>query len=272
MAFRARARHGARMLLPIADPWYGIERLDERTFCLTEPHVHPIFSANIFLVLGRDADLVIDSGMGVAPLRPVIEGIRANSEKPLWLFTTHAHVDHIGGAHEFDVRFVHPLEAEELAAPPDYSLASDAIPERIVETFVRAGYAPLWPRLIDAVPCEGYDPDAYNIKPAPATKLLTGGDIVDLGDWSADVLHLPGHSPGQIGLWQQESGILFGADAIYDGPLLYDGPGMDVLDYADTLRKLRDLPIRLIYGGHDPAFGRIRFDEIVTTYLEAWSA
>jgi len=258
------------MSYPIAAPWYGLTSLDDRTWCLTEPHVHPIFSANIFVVLGRDADLVIDSGMGIAPLRPVIDGIRPDPARPLILFTTHAHVDHIGAAHEFDTRLAHPLEADEMANPAPYTLDSADIPERFRTLFLDAGYDPLWPMLIDALPREGYDPAAYRLHGAAPTSLVEDGDIVDLGDWRAEVLHLPGHAPGQIGLWHGDSGTLFGADAIYDGPLIYDGPGMSVKDYAATLRRIRDLPVKRVHGGHDPAFGLERRDEIVAHYLALW--
>jgi glyoxylase-like metal-dependent hydrolase (beta-lactamase superfamily II) len=118
------------MILPVASQWYSVESVDDRIFCLTEPHVHPIFSANIFLVLGRDADLVIDSGMGIAPLRPVIDALRPDPARPLILFTTHTHVDHIGAAHEFETRLVHPLEAAELADPEPYSLMVWTAPPR----------------------------------------------------------------------------------------------------------------------------------------------
>ncbi|MEQ9039722.1 MAG: MBL fold metallo-hydrolase [Silicimonas sp.] len=260
------------MNLPVASEWYGLESVDDRTWCLTEPHVHPIFSANIFLVLGREADLVIDSGMGIAPLRPVIDGIRPDRAKPLILFTTHAHVDHIGAAHEFETRLVHPLETEGLAHPAPYTLDSQDIPERLRALFLDAGYPPLWPLLIDAVPHADYDPRQYHLTGAAPTRLVEDGDWVDLGGWRAEVIHLPGHSPGQIGLWHAGSGTLFGADAIYDGPLIYDGPGMSVDDYARTLERIAALPIRRVYGGHDPAFGPQRCREIVKRYLSLWQA
>ena len=65
---------------------------------------------------------------------------------------------------------------------------------------------------------------------------------------------------------------VFGADAIYDGPLIYDGAGMSVADYAASLKRLRDLPVRVVHGGHDPAFGRDRLIEIVDEYLARWDA
>ena len=42
------------MELPTAADWYRAERLDDRITVITEPHVHPIYSANMHLVLGRD--------------------------------------------------------------------------------------------------------------------------------------------------------------------------------------------------------------------------
>ena len=259
------------MKYPVAQPWYGTERIDSRIWCLTEPHVHPIFSANIFLVLGSEADLIIDSGMGVAPLRPAVDALRPEPGKPLILLTTHTHVDHIGAAHEFATRLVHPAEAEEMAAPAPYSLDSGDIPDRLRQMFLAAGYPPLWPLLIDALPAPDYDPASYVLKAAPATGTVEDGDTVDLGDWQAEILHLPGHSPGQVGLWHADSGTLFGADAIYDGPLIYDGPGMEVAAYADTLRRIRALPIQRVLGGHDPAFDRARCHEIVDEYLTLWT-
>lgn len=253
--------------MDVADPWYAYTQLDPRLWLVTEPHVHPIFSANIHLVLGRDVDLLIDSGMGIAPLRPVVDALRPDTDRPILCFCTHTHVDHIGAAHEFAHRLVHPIEADELANPTLYSLHADAIPKRITDMFETAGYPPLWPLLINAVPQADYDVDAYSLRGAPATQLANDGDTIDLGDWQAEVLHLPGHAPGQVGLFHHDSGTLFGADAIYDGPLIYEGPGTDVTDYAATLRRLRDLPVTVAHGGHDPQMGKARLDEIVEHYL-----
>jgi len=257
--------------LPVADPWYRARRLDQRLTLITEPHVHPIFSANIHLVEGAERDLLIDSGMGVAPLRPFVDGLRRDAGKPLICLTTHTHVDHIGAVHEFDIRLVHPIEAAEMAAPEPYSLNSADIPAPLAGIFVEAGYETLWPLLIDALPAAGYDPAVYSLRGAAATGMVEDGDVIDLGDWQGEVLHLPGHSPGQVGLWHGDSGTLFGADAIYDGPLIWAGAGMDVPAYAETLRCIRALPIRIVHGGHDPAFGQGRAREICDAYLAMWA-
>lgn len=260
------------MRLPVAETWYRTDRLDLRTYVITEPHVHPIYSANIHLVLGRDADLLIDSGMGIAPLKTVVDQFRPDTAKPVICLSTHAHVDHIGAAHEFAERLAHPLEADELAQPSEYSLNSADIPARFVTLFAEAGYPALWDYLIDALPHSGYRLEDYAISAAPVTQTVEDGDFVDLGDWRAEVLHLPGHSPGQIGLWHAPSGTLFGADAIYDGPLIFDGSGTNIQDYAATLKRLRKLPVKKVHGGHDPAFGRERFESITGHYLRLWGS
>jgi glyoxylase-like metal-dependent hydrolase (beta-lactamase superfamily II) len=99
------------------------------------------------------------------------------------------------------------------------------------------------------------------------TRTLDEGDVVDLGDRHFEVLHLPGHSPGSLGLWEQASGILFSGDAIYDGPLLDDLPDSDVSDYVRTMHRLRELPVRVVHGGHDASFGRERLIELANAYI-----
>ena len=73
---------------------------------------------------------------------------------------------------------------------------------------------------------------------------------VDLGNRSFQVLHLPGHSPGSIGLWEEDSGTLFSGDAIYDGPLLDGLEDSDIDDYLLTMERLQDLPVSVVLVGN----------------------
>ena len=77
-----------------------------------------------------------------------------------------------------------------------------------------------------------------------------------------------GNSPGSIGLWEAKTRTLFSGDAIYDGPLLDQIPGADIPAYVATMRRLRELPVDVVHGGHDPSFGRARLLEIVAAYPE----
>ena len=93
--------------------------------------------------------------------------------------------------------------------------------------------------------------------------------MVDLGDRAFEVLHLPGHSPGSIGLWEAATGVLFSGDAVYDGPLLDELDGSDIEAYLATMDRLRQLPVTVVHGGHEPSFGRERLVEICERYLAA---
>jgi glyoxylase-like metal-dependent hydrolase (beta-lactamase superfamily II) len=251
-------------MLPIADRWFERRTVSPGLTLLTEPHVDPFLRCNIWHVRGRDRDLVIDTGLGVTSLR---EAARDLFERPIAAVATHTHMDHTGGMHEFDERWVHGLEAGVLAR------GSDPIPLDVrdydAETlamFAAVGYA-IAGGILTAIPHDGYDPRAHEPVPAPPTRCLAEGDIVDLGDRSFEVLHLPGHSPGSIGLWDARERVLFSGDAIYDGPLLDELPGSNIDNYVATMKRLRDLPVDVVHGGHEPSFGRARLVELCDAYL-----
>ena len=92
--------------------------------------------------------------------------------------------------------------------------------------------------------------------------------MVDLGDRAFEVLHLPGHSPGSIGLWESATGTLFSGDAIYDGPLLDDLPDSDIVHYRVTMERLLRLPVACVHAGHDPSFGADRLKVLARAYLK----
>jgi len=121
--------------------------------------------------------------------------------------------------------------------------------------------------LVDAVPSGEPLSTVVEIAPVPVTRILDEGDVIDLGDRAFEVLHLPGHSPGSIGLWDAASGTLFSGDAVYDGPLLDQIDGSDIDDYIATMQRLRELPVTVVHGGHEPSFDRRRLVEICDAYI-----
>lgn len=261
------------MRLPVADNWFKATKLTDDTTLIIEPHIHVLEQANMFLVEGSQRDMILDTGMGVVPFRPYLDSLRQDPQKEIICVSSHTHIDHIGAVHEFDIRLVHPAEADEMETPSGLtSLFRRDMPERLLQTFLDAGYPPIGETLIEALPYADYDPESYRLKGAPATGLLSHGDTVDLGNHLYTVLHLPGHSPGGIGLFEEATGTLFAADAIYDGPLIYEGPGMSVEAYRKTFELLKSLPVDVIHGGHDPSFDRARMLEIIAHYEAIWDA
>ena len=99
------------MDLPVGDPWFVRERVDDTLTLITEPHVHPLLRCNVWHVHGRDRDLVVDTALGLAPLRHVVD---RDLVRPLVAVATHTHGDHVGGLHEFAERLVHRAEAAQV--------------------------------------------------------------------------------------------------------------------------------------------------------------
>jgi glyoxylase-like metal-dependent hydrolase (beta-lactamase superfamily II) len=231
--------------------WFGQQAVAPGIRRLWEPHVHSFFRANIWHVAGRDADLVVDAGMGLRPLRPTL-GLAGG--KPVLAVATHIHIDHVGSLHEFEHRIGHRAEADGFAGMDD-----------------RDTLAPLFRSLADAVarpPSDMWTPSEYRVPAAPLTRIVEEGDTIDLGDRRLAVLHLPGHSPGSIGLLDEQNGVLFSGDAIYAGRLVDDLPGSDRAAYRWTMTRLLQLDVHAVHGGHGDSLDRDGMRAIARDYLD----
>jgi glyoxylase-like metal-dependent hydrolase (beta-lactamase superfamily II) len=257
------------MPIQIAERWFERKRIDDDITLLWEPHVVPLLRCNIWHVWGRERDLMIDTGMGIASLK---EAARDLLQKAVTAVATHVHADHIGGHHEFEDCLIHRSEARGLTHPTgDYTLVDEEFDPTDLSRLSVPGYPVAGP-MLTRIPYAGYDLRAYRIRAAKVTRTVEEGDIVDLGDRSFEVLHLPGHSRGSIGLWESSTGILFSGDSIYDGPLLDELPGSNVAAYVRTMHRLRELPVRVVHAGHDPSFGRDRLVALADDYLRRRAA
>ena len=227
--------------------WFETRPISPGVTLITEPFVHPIFQANLYRISGRDLDIQLDFGMGIRSLSAELDF----GDKPVLAIASHAHVDHVGSFHEYPRRAGHRLEAQDFASLDD----------RFTDWFKSL------PDAVSREPFEGWDLKDYRLTPAPLTEFLGDGDMVDLGDRRFRVLHLPGHSPGGIGLLDEHNGEFFSADAIYDDELYDELPDSNVEDYLETMRRLLDLDISVGHGGHGPSFSKARMDEIARHYI-----
>jgi glyoxylase-like metal-dependent hydrolase (beta-lactamase superfamily II) len=251
--------------LPVAGNWFERRRVDDAITLLWEPHVHPFLRCNIWHVRGRDCDLLIDTGMGIASLTAAASDL---FDRALVTVLTHTHMDHCGGACEFVEVWVHGAEAEALAQAGNHlPVDIGAWTQDEIGWIGSMGYD-ISGGLITAIPHAGFDPARHRLVPATATKCLADGDLVSTGDRAFEVLHLPGHSAGSIGLWEAATGTLFSGDALYDGHLLDAIPGSDPDAYLETMERLRKLPVRVVHAGHETSFGGDRHLQLIDTWLE----
>ena len=61
----------ATLALPVAERWFEHRTLDDGISHIWEPHVIAFMRCNIWHVPGRERDLLIDTGMGMASLKEI---------------------------------------------------------------------------------------------------------------------------------------------------------------------------------------------------------
>jgi glyoxylase-like metal-dependent hydrolase (beta-lactamase superfamily II) len=142
--------------------------------------------------------------------------------KPEILIDTHGHVDHIGANRDVRDRFKIPICLHRA----DLELMQNALQSEIA-------------RMLGARPSP------------PPDRLLEEGDVLPIGAGELRVLHLPGHSPGGIGLLGD--GFLMSGDTLFCGGVgRTDLPGGSWDELDDSIRrKIFTLPDdTVVYPGH----------------------
>lgn len=249
--------------LPVAERWFRAQRVTEDVVLLVEDHLDPFFESNVWHVRGRERDLVVDTGNGIGDLRAELEPLA--NDRPIVAVATHDHFDHIGGLHAFDERWCHADDADGIREPEGLALMRTDFRPGLEDEIRWYGYEPP-ERVVTALPQEDFDVSGWRTPSTDPTRLLVEGDVVDLGDRSFDVLHVPGHTAGSIALWDPAGRLLFTGDtAALDDPLQAE----DEEAFAASLIRLRDLPVEVVCAGHSRPFGRDELRSLIDEQLVA---
>ncbi|MEJ2278523.1 MAG: MBL fold metallo-hydrolase [Candidatus Lokiarchaeota archaeon] len=120
---------------------------------------------NIYLILGTDKALLVDTGCGLYPLRPIIDGLRKDRE--LIVLNTHFHWDHVLGNREFEEVKIHTKEIDIVSYPYDISFFKSSTKDEVKK----------------------YEKYNYLIPPAKNVSGLKDGDILNLGGSNVEVIH-----------------------------------------------------------------------------------
>lgn len=236
----------------VCESWFRTDAVQDGLWLITEPHYYWWNRANCWLIRGRSQHVLLDTGLGVASLRDHLAPLL---DRPLLAVASHIHFDHAAGLYEFDQRAIHAAEAEALRrGDNDEALCAPGM------GWVRAEH-------FDCLPHADFDVAAYAMRPTEPTRVLQAGDVLDLGDRALEVLHLPGHSPGCIALYDRASRELFSGDVLYDGELLDELPRSDIPAYLATYERLRRLPLATVFPGHYHIVDAPRATAIIDEYL-----
>lgn len=96
----------------------------------------------------------------------------------------------------------------------------------------------------------------FKMNSAGVTHYLEDGEKIKIGSGELQVIHLPGHSPGGIGLYDPQDGFLISGDSLFEGSIgRTDLPGGNLARLLESIKKrLYTLPDEtVVYPGHGPA-------------------
>ena len=209
--------------------WFTVEKIDAQTFAISEyKHWE---ETHCYLLLGTERAVLIDTGLGVANIRKVVENL---TDLPVTAITTHAHWDHIGGHKYFPNFAVHEDEVTWISE-------QFPIPLQVVK------------KNLTLKPCEfptGFCLDDYQIFKGNPSSVLHDGDLIDLGNRTLQLIHTPGHSPGHCCFYEQDRGWLYSGDLIYKGCLYAFYPTTDPQLFYNSVKRIQKYKISRILPGH----------------------
>jgi glyoxylase-like metal-dependent hydrolase (beta-lactamase superfamily II) len=221
--------------------------------------------ANIYVIEERDGGVALfDAGIGTREGRAAIEegfaalGICLGDVRRI--FVSHGHIDHYGYARAAQEAsgapvFVHPRDHDKVTG-------RDRTRERLqlYAAYLTKLGAPL--DLLEHVGTHWMDTQRM-ARPLEQVEPLQAGERLSFAHFDAEVLHLPGHTPGLVCLWAMQQRLLFSDDHLLEhvspNPLV-DLEGQPqprhkaLVEYLRSIERVRALDIALVAPGHAEPF------------------
>jgi glyoxylase-like metal-dependent hydrolase (beta-lactamase superfamily II) len=218
------------------EPWFEVYKVRENVYLFFEPRQfeHDSF----YLIIGKKRALLFDTGLGIAPLKPLVKRI---TSLPVVVLNSHTHFDHVGGNHEFS-------NVWNMDSP--YSRRnSQADMEPILAAYASQTLTPT--HICQAAPV-GPMSSVYRYQPYHVTHRVRDGEVIDLGGRKLKIIATPGHSPDSLCLLDVANRLLFTGDTFYPGPIFVWMPGSDIRSYEHSARKISLLvpDLSLLLPGH----------------------
>ncbi len=94
--------------------------------------------------------------------------------------------------------------------------------------------------------------EKYNLKNIVISQTITDGDIITVNDnYNLRVIHTPGHTSGHCCFYEKDSKFAFLSDINMPGVgPWYGGIDSSLLDYEESLKKIKNLDIRIAVFSH----------------------
>ncbi len=112
------------------------------------------------------------------------------------------------------------------------------------------------------------DRDEYYRDPNKGRIVFTGDLMLRVGDHTFNLLHTPGHTPGQLAVHVPDEGVVFTGDTIFSGCQTWLMTS-DVDGWLAALERIRTLDFERIVPGHGPVVPKSYLD-VQRSHLMEW--
>lgn len=241
---------------------------------------NPLGTVNAYAVTSQDDIRLVDCGWNTpeayTALASGLAAIGASVASIREIVVTHLHPDHFGLAqrlteesgarllmHRMDAVYVSARyeDTRRLVAEMEAWLRINGVPSDQLEHVAEASL-----KMLERVGAR--QPDV----------LLEGGETLAWGSYEFEVIWTPGHSAGLICLYDREAQVFISDDHVLERTSPHVGLhaqslGNPLGDYLDSLRLVRDLPVRAVLPGHGAPFSDLasRVDAILEHHQQRFA-
>jgi glyoxylase-like metal-dependent hydrolase (beta-lactamase superfamily II) len=209
----------------------------------------------LYLVVGDTASLLVDTGVADSfdtALLPYLDRTGVAVDSIRYAVNTHADFDHVGGNRAVRTHFPNALL---MCGESDRAMICD------IDLMIRQRYG----EFRDYHGFDETDDTKAFIRSTAASSPvdvgLSGGEAIDLGGRTVDVLHTPGHTWGHLSLYDRVTGSLMIGDAVLgESVLTAEGepafpPTYRYVDsYRATIRRMRSMHVDWLLTAHYPVY------------------
>lgn len=194
-----------------------------------------------YLIEGNKRAMLIDTMFGYGNLKTFC---RELTDRPIFLVNTHYHGDHAGGNFDFDECYIHsddiPYLRSLARAVQNPSAFRDA-------RYAQMKHAALPENRDRILPTDFSMPHPMFIWP------VYDGDLFDLGGKQIEIIHVGGHTPGEIVLLDRADRVCFTGDACNSNTLLNLDGSLSVEEYLAFLHHFKTFQsaFDVCLGGHE---------------------
>jgi glyoxylase-like metal-dependent hydrolase (beta-lactamase superfamily II) len=211
---------------------------------------NPLKVLNSYLITGEGQNLIIDTGFNNPDCEAsLMQGINETGIDltKTSLLITHHHSDHCGLASALQNKGVRVYTGK---------IEGDMINSMIIKAYweKRSKYITMYDLKKDNVSLD--DHPGYKYRPEEPVNYIPvkDGDCINIGNFSFKVVDIPGHTPGQIGLYEEQHRLFFGGDHVLakiTPNITFWGFDNDILmTYFCSLKKVCELDIEYLFAAH----------------------